>query len=56
MRIRSRKAILSLSRQRERGGVRVGYKYFPFTFILSSVGEEIGPCALLKLKVCTFKF
>jgi hypothetical protein len=56
MRIRLFKPILPLSRQRERVGVRVGSKYFPLTFVLSPVGEEIGPCALLKLKVYTFKF
>jgi hypothetical protein len=33
--IRRRKAILSLSRWRERVGVRVGLDYIPLTFVLS---------------------
>ena len=39
--IRRQKAILSLSRWRERVGVRVGLELYPLTFVLSRRGEEI---------------
>jgi hypothetical protein len=37
--IRRRKATLSLSRWRERVGVRVGINYIPLTFVLSPWGR-----------------
>jgi hypothetical protein len=45
-----------LSRWRERVRVRVDSRYILLTFVLCPWGEEIRTCALLKLKVCTFKF
>jgi len=37
--IRRIKAIVSLSRWRERVGVRVGTNYIPLTFVLSPIGR-----------------
>jgi hypothetical protein len=42
------KPILSLSRWRERVGVRVGLELYPLTFLLSPRGEEIRRCPLFK--------
>jgi hypothetical protein len=45
----------SLSRWRERVGVRVESKYISLTFILSPRGEEMRRYALLNFKLCTFQ-
>jgi hypothetical protein len=47
-------SINSLSRRRERAGVRVDRKEYPLTFILSPWGEEIRTCPLSNSKQSTF--